>query len=176
MRKKIVVIILVLLVSSMTVVMAEAGKKKEVCYRQVEKFMADYYHDYNLYAQDAGTIDLMDKYWAPEFIHISYLPVPQYPVFDLTAWKNFLVGVHLNFIETLTVDEMSIDTRNLTVVARATIEFHERASGNLVLHLDGIGFYNLKLDENNKLKMTFLKLYTSNPEALMALSGPPPGM
>jgi hypothetical protein len=175
MRKKIVVAILIVLVSSMTVLMAEGGKKK-ACYNQVEKFMIDYYYDYNLYAQDAATIDLMDKYWAPEFIHISFLPLPQYPVFDLIAWKYFLVGLHMNFIETLTVAEMTIDTQNLTVVTRVIIDFHDRATGGLVLHLDGIAFYNLKLDENNKLKMTFLKLYTANPEALMALFGPPPGM
>ena len=175
MKKTIFVTILILLVTSMTVLPGETGKRK-VGYHQVDTFMQDYYRDYNLYAQDAGTIDLMDKYWAPEFISISYFPLPQYPVFDLIAWKQFLVGVHLNLLETLTVEEFSLDTKKLTVTARLAIDFHDRASGALVLHVDGIAFYNLKVEKKNKLKMTALKLYFADPEALMAISGPPPGM
>jgi hypothetical protein len=138
--------------------------------------MADYYRDFNLYAQDAATIDLMDEYWAPEFIAILFVPLPQYPVFDLTTWKLFMVGVHLNLIETLTVDELSIDTKKLTVVARLAIDFHDRMTGELVLHVDGIAFYNLKVEKGDKLKMTGLKLYFADPEAVMGLAGPPPGM
>jgi len=175
MKKTIFVTILILLVTSMTVLPGETGKRHD-SYHKVETFMEDYYRDYNLYAQDAQTIDLMDKYWAPEFISISFFPLPEYPVFDLTAWKNFLVGVHLNLLETLTVDELSIDTKKLTVVARLAIDFHDRASGALVLHVDGIAFYNLKVGKKNKLKMTVLKLYFADPIALMAISGPPPGM
>ena len=175
MRKKIFFTVLMVLVISMTVLPAKTSKR-HASYHKVEKFMEDYYNDYNLYAQDAATIDLMDEYWAPEFISIQFLPIPQYPVFDLVTWKNFLVFVHLNLLETLTVDEMSIDTRKLTVVTRLSIDFNDRYSGALVLHVDAVAFYNLKVDKKNKLKMTFLKLYFANPEAVMAISGPPPGM
>lgn len=175
MKKMMLISISILLVSAM-VVFPGQEKKRHVSYHHVEAFMEDYYIDYNQYAQDAATIDLMDKYWAPEFIHIPYLPIPVYPVMDLSAWKSFLVGLHLNFLETLTVQEMSIDTKKLTVVTRAKITFHDRATGNLVVQIDGIGFYNLKVEGKGKLKMTGMKLYLANPEALMALSGPPPGM
>lgn len=175
MRKKIFFTVLIVLVISMTVLPAETGKR-HVSYHKVEKFMEDYYNDYNLYAQDAATIDLMDEYWAPEFISIQFLPVPQYPVFDLITWKNFLVFVHLNLLETLTVDELSIDTNKLTVVSRLSIDFNDRFTGALVLHVDAIAFYNLKVEKKNKLKMTCLKLYFADPEAVMAISGPPPGM
>lgn len=175
MRKKVFFTVVIGLVLSMTILPAEAAKKN-VCYHQVEMFMEDYYNAYNLYAQDAATIDLMDEYWAPEFISIQFLPVPQYPVFDLITWKNFLVYVHLNLLETLTVQELSIDTRKLTAVSRLSINFNDRFSGVLVLHVDAIAFYNLKVEKKNKLKMTCLKLYFADPEALMAISGPPPGM
>jgi hypothetical protein len=175
MRKKKFFTVLIVLVISMTVLPAKTVKKN-VNYHKVEKFMEDYYNDYNLYAQDPQTIDLMDEYWAPEFISIQFLPVPQYPVFDLIGWKNFLVFVHLNLLETLTVEELSIDTKKLTVVTRLSIDFNDRYSGALVLHVDAIAFYNLKVEKKNKLKMTFLKLYFADPEAVMALSAPPPGM
>jgi len=174
MKKMIFVTVLVLLVGSLLALPENTGKKKG-CYTQVEKFMADYYMDYNQYTQDAGTIDLMDKYWAPEFIAITFLPLPEYPVLDLPAWKNFLIGVHLGMIETLTLDELSIDTKKLTAAARINIEFHDRMTGDLILNIDGIAFYNLKIEKKHKLKMTCLKLYVSDPEALMQISGPPPG-
>jgi len=167
------VTILILAVSAMAVFPGQE-KTRNVGYHRVEAFMEGYYNDYNLYAQDAATIDLMDKYWAPEFIHIPFLPVPVYPVMDLPAWKGFLVGLHFNLLETLTVDEMSIDTKKLTVATRAKIAFHDRITGNLVLQIDCIGFYNLKVEGKGKLKMTGMKLYLADPEALMAISGPPP--
>jgi len=175
MRNKIFFTVLIVLVISMSVLSAETAKRK-VSYNQVETFMEDYYNAYNLYAQDAATIDLMDQYWAPEFISIQFLPVPQYPVLDLVNWKNFLVFVHLNLLETITVDELSIDTKKLTVVSRLSIDFNDRFTGALVLHVDATAFYNLKVEKKNKLKMTWLKLYFADPEAVMALSGPPPGM
>ena len=175
MKKTVFVTLLILIVSVTAVFPGQTGKQR-LNYHQVETFMADYYHDYNLYTQDPWTIDLMDKYWAPEFIAISFLPIPGNLVLDRTAWKNFLIGLHLNLLETLTVEELSIDTSKFTVVARLVIEFHDRASGVLVLQIEGIGFYNLKVEKKNHLRMTALKLYFSDPEALMAISGPPPGM
>ncbi len=175
MKKTILFTIIILLVTAAAVLTGETGKRNVSCHK-VQEFMEDYYSDYNLYAQDAATIDLMDKYWAPEFISIQFLPLPEYPVFDLTTWKFFLVAVHLNLVETLTVEELSIDTEKLTVVARLAIDFHHRMTGEPVLSVDGIAFYNLKVEKGHTLKMTCLKLYFSDPEAVMAISGPPPGM
>jgi len=174
--KKTIFISILILLFSVTMVYPGNTCKKKIKYKDVEQFMADYYYAYNQYSQDASTIDLMDRYWAPEFLSFQYLPLPEPLVMDLTSWKNFLVGVHSQFIETLTVEEMSIDIRNLTAVARLTIEMTDRASGVVVLSIGGVGFYNLKVVKKKKLKMTSLKLYFSDPEALMALSGPPPGI
>jgi hypothetical protein len=175
MKKTILVTLLILAVSAMMLHPGQVGRKR-LNYHQVENFMSDYYRHYNLYTQDPWTIDLMDKYWAPEFIAISYLPIPGNLVLDLASWKNFLVGVHMNLRETLTVVELSIDTRRFTVVSRLVIEFHDRTTGALALQIEGTAFYNLKVERRNRLKMTALKLYVSDPEALMAISGPPPGM
>ena len=132
MKKPIFFTIIILLVTSAAVLTGETGKRN-VCFHKVQAFMEEYFSDYNLHAQDAATIDLMDKYWAPEFISIQFLPLPEYPVFDRTTWKYFLVGLHLELIETLTMDELSIDTKNLTAVARLTIDFHHRMTGEPVL-------------------------------------------
>lgn len=154
------------------------AEKKTVNYKKVEEFMAEYYNAYNLYAQDAATMDLMDEYWAPEFVSMQYLPLPECPlIMDLPTWKFFLVGAHLNLLETLNLEELSIDTKNLSAVARVNIDFNDRMTGALVLNVDCIAFYNLKVNKKNKIQITGLKLYFADPYALMAISGgPPPGM
>lgn len=172
MKKKFLVTLLVMFV--VLSVFAQAKDVKKVKRDQVEAFMADYYAAYNLYAQDPQTIDLMDEYWAPEFVAVQYLPLPQYPVMDLITWKNFMVFVHLNITETLVVEEMTIDTVGKSVSVRLAIDFNDRYTGELVLHVDAVAIYNLKLDEDKKLKMTALKLYFADPLAVMALSAPPP--
>ena len=137
MKKTFLVTLLVVLVFGAALLTAKDSKTGN--YQKIETFMMEYYNAFNLYAQDAANIDRMDEYWAPEFLTTLYLPLPQYPVMDRFTWKNFMVFAHLNVLETLTIDEMSIDTRNLTVVARLTIEFHDRVTGDLVLKADGTG-------------------------------------
>ncbi len=171
MKKIICLGTLILFVSTLSVFPG----KKTVNYKKIEQFIADYYNAYNLYAQDAETIDLMDEYWAPEFISMQYLPLPECPlIMDLTTWKNFLVAVHMNLLETLTVEELSIDTKRLSVVARLDIDFNDRTTGMLVLNVDCIGFYNLKVNKGNKIQITCIKLYFADPYALMAISPQPP--
>ena len=173
--KKVVCLVTLILFVSAPFVFAE---KKTVNYKKVEEFMAAYYNAYNLYTQDAETMDLMDEYWAPEFISMQYLPVPDCPlIMDLTTWKFFLVGAHMNLLETLNLEELSIDTKKLSAVARVNIDFNDRTTGALVLKVDCIAFYNLKVNKQNKIQITCLKLYFADPYALMAISpGPPPGM
>ncbi len=175
MKKTFFITILMMLVFTVTA-LPGAAEKKTVNYQKVEQFMAEYYNAYNLYAQDAQTMDLMDEYWAPEFTSIQFLPLPEPLVMDLFTWKNFLVFAHLNMIETLTLKELSIDTKNLSVTARVEITFIDRATGDLLLNLDCVGFYNLKVNKKNKIQITCLKLYFADPEALMALGPPSTGM
>lgn len=176
MKKTIVITVLILLLASTNFLQAQEACVKKVKYFDIESFMDKYFTAYNLYAQDAPTMDKMDLYYAPEFLSIQYLPLPQYPVMDRTTWKNFLIYAHLNVTETLNVDELSIDCETLTATARLSINFNDRASGQLALHVDAIAFYNLKTDKKGRLSITTLKLYFSDPQSVMALSGPPPGM
>jgi hypothetical protein len=155
--------------------MSVFAEKKTVNYKKVEQFIAEYYNAYNLYAQDMETIDLMDEYWAPEFVSMQYLPIPECPlIMDLTTWKYFLVGAHLNLLETLNLEEVSIDTKKLSVVARVNLDFNDRTTGALVLNVDCIAYYNLKVDKKNKIQIICLKLYLADPYALMAISPQPP--
>lgn len=173
MKKTILILTLILAVFTVTV-FADRCEKKGINYKRIEMFMEEYYIAYNQYAQDSGTIDLMDEYWAPEFIAIAYFPLPNYPTFDLVSWKNFLVTVHLDFLETLYCDELLIDTKKMTAVSRLSIYFYDRYSGQLVKKVDGIGYYDLKVCKSRNIKITKLRLFFSDPSALMELAFPAP--
>lgn len=175
MKKTFLIFIFAVLIVTVTTLPGDT-ENKTANYQKVEQFMADYYNAYNMYAQDASTIDLMDEYWAPEFTCIQYLPLPEPLVMDLFTWKNFLVFAHLNVLETLTLKELSIDTKNLSAVARLSIDFNDRSTGALLLNVDCVGFYNFKIEKQDKIIITSLKLYFSNPEAMMAFGPPPAGM
>lgn len=146
------------------------NSERTLNYKKTKEFMEEYYTVYNQCAQDAETIDEMDRFWAPEFIAVVYFPVPEYPTFDLASWKSFLVQVHTNVLETLTSLEIAVDTKEMMVTSRVNIKNHDRSTNELLLEDDGIGFYDLKVDENNELKITRLQLFCADPEALMELS------
>lgn len=172
--KKMIIITILMFLFFNTLMFSGEKINGNAGYRLVKHFMQEYYQAYNESAQDASSIDLMDKYWASEFLAYQYLPLPECLVMDLPTWKNMMVYVHLNVKETLKVEEMAIDIETMSVVSRLSITFNYRWNGELALKVDAVAYYNLKLDEKRQLKQTALKLYFSDPLAVMQLSGPPP--
>lgn len=137
--------------------------------RKIESFMKEYYSAYNELAQDFETIDQMDAYWAPEFQVVIYFPFPEYPTLDRETWKMFLAQGHLEVKETLLPTETVIDTKNMKVTSKMDVKHVERNNNEVVIHLEGVGIYDLKIDGNNKLSITRLQFFCSNPTALMEL-------
>lgn len=151
----------------------DCAEKNSINYKKVEAFMKDYYHACNLNVQDAERIDKMDEYYAQNFIVTSYLPLPEYPVMDLNTWKKFLVKIHIDTLETLQCLEMSIDTKKMTVFSRLISEFKDRKTGDSLLKVDCIDFYEFEVNKENKIKLTSLKIFFSDPVAIMKLAFPP---
>lgn len=172
MKKTILISILILAVSIVNAFAKQYGNEG-ISHGKIKTFMENYYVAYNQYAQDPATIDLMDEYWSTEFIAIAYFPLPQYPSFDLVSWKNFLVAVHFDHLETIDCDELSIDAKNMTAVSRLSIYFHNRYTEALETKVDGIGFYDLQVYKGHIMKIKRLRLFFSDPSALMQLAFPP---
>jgi len=148
-----------------------SGNKR---YKKMEEFILSYYEAYNTNSQNPETMDLMDEYWAPEFVSVQYMPLPENPQMDLTTWKQFLLAVHGQMEEEITHHEMAIDTENLKIVCRLSFAFTNRQTGQLALDVEGLGFYTLK-EEDGKYLITKLQLYVADPAAILALfPGPPP--
>ncbi len=145
------------------------SKELKANQRKIESFMKNYYNAYNNLAQDFETIDMMDEYWAPEFQVVIYFPFPEYPTLDLQTWKMFLAQGHLTVKETLIPTETVIDTKNMKATSKLKVKHTERNNNELVVALDGVGIYDLKVDGNNKLKIVKMQFFCSDPMALMEL-------
>lgn len=144
---------------------------KETIYKKIEKFMGAYYKAYNQYGQDAGTIDKMDQYWAPEFKAIAYFPVLEFPTMDLVTWKKFIVGSHMSVLERINLDELYVDTKEMAVTSKVNIENIDRKTNELLLKVDSLALYNLKVDKKKNIKIISLKFFCADPVGLMELFG-----
>lgn len=151
---------------------ADSAEKQTINYKRIVEYFEIYYDDFNVYGQDAETIDLMDAYWAPEFTATAYFPVPVYPKMDLDGWKMFILSTHVNMREILTCEELSIDTKKLTVASRFLMELFDRQTGEKIIQMDSIGIYTLKVGQHHDIKITDLKLFASDPVTLMKLFFP----
>ena len=170
MKKLTLIAIIVCLVIPMGIFGADTDSKvAKANLKKIESFMKDYYVAYNELAQDFETIDQMDNYWAPEFQVTIYFPFPEYPVLDLQTWKMFLAQGHVAVKEKLTSIDTIIDTKNMKVTTKLDIKHTERNNNELVIHLDGVAIYSLKVDSNNDLKITDMQFFCSDPIALMEL-------
>lgn len=168
MKKTLFFATLVLLIVTLTLPV-EATEVKRFKYKKVIEFMEDYYVTFNNYGQSADTIDVMDQYWAPEFVAVFYFPLPENLEMDLINWKSWIVSSHESIKEVLICQELSVDSRKMTVVSRFKAEFYDRVTGEILIRVDAIGFYTLKVDRNNNFLITNLKLFAADPAALMEI-------
>lgn len=173
MGKKRLFVFALIMIFAIGMISAESLNERKTSHKKIELFMADYYSAYNNYAQDMETMDLMDDYWAPEFIVTIFFPVPQYPTMNLEYWKRFLVMAHLQAKERLVSEGLAIDTKKMTVTSELFVGFYDRNSDELLYQVDGVGIYKLKADTEGKLYITGLKLFFSDPNGLMEFSTPP---
>lgn len=171
MKKKFLAATLILVVM-VAFAWADSDEKNTINYKKVEEFVDVYYDDFNLHGQDPETIDMMDKYWAPEFVAVAYFPTPQYPTMDLAAWKHFILSTHVDLLEILTCKHLSVDTKKLTFTSLFKMELFDRHTGAEILTMDTLALYTFKVGKQNDIKITSIKLFVPDPYTLMAIFFP----
>jgi hypothetical protein len=122
----------------------------EFTYDDIVAFMERYFKDYSLYGQDPKTQHLMEEYWAPDLEFIPYLK-GQEPI--LGREQFYKVNTHPPIQETLTRGQMVVDERRKVVAALVKTELKHKASGEVRLDAWFNCIYELKVDENNTLKI-----------------------
>jgi len=145
--------------------------QKTVSYKKIEDFMHAYYECYNHNAHDAETINNLDDFYSDDFVSIAYFGMPPYPQFDLAHWKGFLVEGSQKVIEILNPVEKAIDNDFMRVTTRLDLKYYDRATNNLLLDIDGVATYDLRVKQGNELEMTHLHFFSSNPMGMAQLYG-----
>jgi len=131
-------------------------------YKEILQFMDAYCHDYDTLAQEADTVDVLDKYCTTDFVSIAYMAMPgqAYPfrVAGLENWKNFLVEGHKHVVEDFHAESIFIDPIQWYAVARLRIQKFDKISGKKLMDADGMGCYQLT-KVNGEWRMVSLQFF-----------------
>ena len=145
----------------------------KVKYKDVKKFMENYFNDYSQYAQDTETMPKMDKYWTPDVLVTAYIQLKggEYPLQfqNRRDWQDFLIEGHIKIWETLIPTEMMIDEKQLMTTSMLQIKKYDRVHNKELCDLDGIGYYKLIVNNDNALQIKSLDFFTGDPARLTSL-------
>ena len=137
---------------------------KEI-YHEMKTFMEAYCRDYDTLAQEAETVDVLDKYCTQDFISTAYMAMKgeAYPfcLKGLKSWKRFLVEGHRTVVEDFTAEDMFLDPLKMTAVARLRIKKFDKQSGKQLLDADAVGCYHLTHVDGH-LRMSSLQFFTGD--------------
>ena len=145
--------------------------KQNFNYKKIEDFMHAYYECDNHNAHDIETICKLDDFYSEDFQSIAYFGVPPYPQFDREHWKGFLVEGSKKVIEILNPLEKALDNDFMRVTTRLDLKYYDRPTNGLLLDIDGVAMYDLRVKQGNELELTHLHFFCSNPMGLAQLYG-----
>ncbi len=139
----------------------------KLTYKKMKEFMLDYCKNYNRYANDAETMPKMDEFWAADFIGTGYFHSKDgdYP-YIISGRKEFqdtLISTHQVVKDSMTARDIIIDEKSNKVVILSRIEKTNLETGEK-LEIDGMGCYQLILDENKKIKIKSLDFFWYAPD------------
>lgn len=134
-------------------------------YEEIKAFMKAYCRDYDTLAQEADTVDVLDKYCTPDFVSTAFMSMKgqSYPfcLEGLEAWKRFLVEGHKTVVEDFIPEDLFVDPIKMTAVARLCIKKFDKHSGQQLLAADAVGCYQLtRMD--GQLRMSSLQFFTGD--------------
>ncbi len=127
--------------------------------------MEAYCQDYDTLAQEAETVDVLDKYCTPDFVSTAFMSMKGQPypfcVEGLEAWKHFLVEGHKTVVEDFIPEDLFVDPIKMTAVARLRIKKFDKQSGEQLLDADALGCYQLTR-KYGQLRMSSLQFFTGD--------------
>jgi hypothetical protein len=123
-------------------------------YDDIVKWMKSYFETYNKYAQLPETVDKMNDYFAPDLVFKAYIAGlgDGSPVTDREVFKRIL-SAHPNSYETFEPLDIAVDERKMVVAALLDVDVIDRTTEKVVVEKHYLVRYQLKVDENNTLKI-----------------------
>jgi hypothetical protein len=130
-------------------------------YRDMFNFMEAYFPAYSQYGQNDETHRIMDKYYAPD------LTFDDGVVTNREQWYQRCLA-HPSVQDKLTVEHLFIDEKQKEVGALLKTQAIRRATGEVLLELKMNVVYNLKIDENQSLKISKVRVFLESDPAKAA--------
>jgi hypothetical protein len=132
-------------------------------YNRILKFFEDYITTYSEYGQDADTISMMNKFYAPD------LSFPEDMVTGRDEWYKRCLN-HPDVLDRLTIEHCIIDERKNEVSAILKTEAIDRAKEAVLMELKMNALYKLRIDDEN-IRITEVRIFLeSNPEKVARLA------
>lgn len=140
----------------------------KMTYDNMLAFMHRYSDDYSKWCNDPGSIPKLELYWASDFIakafmHLEGIPYPF--VQNRSQFKDFILKGHGDIEEKLILVEILIDERKCKAAVLLRIEKTVKKSRE-VFSFDALALYQLALEEDGKMKIKSLEIFTDNPGKL----------
>lgn len=133
-------------------------------YNRILKFFEDYIATYSEYGQDADTISIMDKFYAPD------LSFPEDAVYGREQWYRRCLN-HPDVLDKLAIEHCIIDEKKNEVSAILKTRAIDRATGTEMMDLRMHALYKLRIDDNDDISITEVGLFLeSNPEKVARLA------
>ena len=136
----------------------------ESIYRDIVRFMEEYFPAYSQYAQLSETQHLMDKFYAPE------LSFDDDVVKSREEWYERCLS-HPAIQDKLCVEHLFVDEKQKEVGALLKTQAVDRATGDVLLELRMNVLYNLTIDDEKDIKITKVRVFLeSDPRKAAKLS------
>jgi len=133
-------------------------------YNRILKFFENYIATYSDQGQDADTISVMDKYYAPD------LSFPEDRVYGREQWYQRCLN-HPDVLDKLVIEHCIIDEKKNEVSAILKTRAIDRPTGIEIMYLRMHALYKLRIDDNDDISITEVRLFLeSNPEKIARLT------
>ena len=133
-------------------------------YNRILKFFEDYIATYSEYGQDADTISIMDKFYAPD------LSFPEDTVYGREQWYKRCLN-HPDILDKLAIEHCIIDDKKNEVSAILKTRAIERITGIEMMDLRMHALYKLRIDDDENIRITEVRIFLeSNLEKVTKLA------
>jgi hypothetical protein len=121
-------------------------------YKDIVRFMEEYFPAYSEYGQVEDTQHLMDKFYAPELVFEDGT------VTSREQWYRSCLA-HPAVQDKLTLEHMFVDDKQKEVGALLKTQAIDRKTGKILLELKLYVLYGLKTDQNKDMKIARVKIF-----------------
>jgi hypothetical protein len=133
----------------------------ESLYDKIAGFMKEYFPAYSDYGQIADTIRVMDRFYAPDLCFDDGV------VTSREQWYGRCLA-HPSIQDKITLKHLFIDEKQKEVGALCKTQAIDRDTGIVLVELGMNVLYNLKMDKNNDLKISKVKVFLESDPAKAA--------